>query len=67
MNAAEHAEMAAGLAESAQANHDDDARTLGLEQAQLAQAHALTSIALSLQTDHALLAELAPSQGEPHG
>lgn len=60
MNAREHADTAAHLAEQAQGHHDhgtvDAAQTL----AELASTHALTSIALSLAdaVDRAAIAEL---------
>lgn len=57
MNAREHAEHASRLAESATECHDDERRSYGIELAELAQAHALTSLALSA---------LAPRRGGEH-
>lgn len=48
MNAREHSELAAHLTEQAQTHFDDEQRRLAHQTATLAQAHALTSIALSL-------------------
>lgn len=50
MNAREHAEMAATLTDSAQINCDTGDATVARDLAHIAQAHALTSIALTLHT-----------------
>lgn len=65
MNAREHADAAVQLTEQAQRCHDDDLDFDASEPAALAQAHALTSIALSLvaATDRAAIAEFTGGSG----
>lgn len=66
MNAREHAQVASYVAEESQASYDNNLPSVAAAQARVAQAHALTSIALSLVdapvlvpgTDHGLLDEL---------
>ena len=48
MNARDHAAIASTMAEEAQGSFDNDLASVGVAQAAMAQAHALTSVALSL-------------------